>query len=195
MFDEKRKTTTDPDVALWQLFRRTYRVMVKVRQTELDKYGISLEGSSVMFAVSVLGRQATPTMIARYLFLEPNSVSQLLTRMQNDGLVQRIKDLERKNYARVEFTKKGRSVFRKCIAQRSVKSIVSVLSEVEQEQMWNLLAKLRERSIERLKLKRAVRYPPADRRAFLNPSGPAILLAETKQEPTGKTPTVSAHDV
>lgn len=189
MLDEKGKMTTDPYIALWQLLRRTYRLMVKARQKELDKYGMSLEASSVMFAVSVLGRQATPTVIARYLFLEPNSVSQLLTRMQNDGLVQRVNDLERKNYARVEFTKKGRAIYRRCTVQSSIKSIVSVLSEEEQGDMWGLLAKLRERSIERLRLRKPVRYPPTERESFLNPSGPEILFAEAKQEPTGKTPT------
>ncbi len=152
----------DPATALWMLIGRTSRLIGKARQRELAKYGISVDASAVIFTVYSLGRQAIPASISRQLFLERHSVSQLLTRMEKDGLIRRVKDLERRNYVRIELTIKGRDALQRSNKQRSVKPIISVLSESEQQELWKLLAKLRDRTIKRLGLKNSVLYPPSN---------------------------------
>ncbi len=152
----------DPATALWMLIGRTSRLIGKARQRELAKYGISVDASAVIFTVYSLGRQAIPASISRQLFLERHSVSQLLTRMEKDGLIRRVKDLERRNYVRIELTIKGRDALQRSNKQRSVKPIISVLSESEQKELWKLLAKLRDRAIKRLGLKNSVLYPPSN---------------------------------
>ena len=153
----------DLAVGLWMMLRRTGRLVAKARQRELGKYDISDDASAVLFTVSSLGRQAIPAAISRYLFLEQHSVSQLLTRMEKDGLIRRVRDLERRNYVRIELTAKGRDAFRKSSRQRSTKLIMSVLTDEEQQQLWLMLVRLRDRAIKRLELRSALLYPPSDR--------------------------------
>ena len=153
----------DRAVGLWMMLRRTSRLIAKARQRELAKYDISEDASSVLLTATSLGRQAIPATISRYLFLERHSVSQLLTRMEKDGLIRRVKDLERRNYVRIELTTKGCDAFLKSSRQRSTKPIVSILTEEEQERMWPLLVRLRDRAIKKLGLRNALFYPPSDR--------------------------------
>jgi DNA-binding MarR family transcriptional regulator len=152
----------DTPVALWTLLRRTTHLIGKSRQRELAKYGISVDASAALVSISMLGRQAIPATMSRYLFLERHSVSQLLTRMEKEGLVRRVKDLERRNYVRVELTGKGTDAFRKASKNRSAKQMVSALTEEEQRAMWTSLAKLRDRAIKRLDIRKPILFPPSE---------------------------------
>jgi DNA-binding MarR family transcriptional regulator len=167
MFEEE-VVSVDQSVALWILLRQTYIVLTKARQRELDKYQVSDETSAVLFAVSLLGRQTTPAAMSRCLFLERHSVSQILTRMEKDGLVLKINDLERKNYVRTELTMKGREIFFKSRKQYAIKTLVSVLSEEDQQKLWSFLVRLRAFEIKRLHIKNPFFYPPSDRLTVIN---------------------------
>lgn len=159
---EKSNLHVDPVTALWMLIGRTSRLIGKARQRELAKYGVSVDASAVIFTIYFLGRQAIPASISRQLFLERHSVSQLLTRMEKDGLIRRVKDLERRNYVRIELTAKGRDALQRSNKQRSVRPIISALTSAEQQELWMLLAKLRDRAIKRLGLKNTTLYPPSN---------------------------------
>jgi DNA-binding MarR family transcriptional regulator len=163
MKKNKDAIKVEAPVGLWMMIRRTVRLIAKARQRELIRCGISDDASAVLLTVWTLGRQAIPAMISRYLFLERHSVSQLLTRMEKDGLVQRVKDLERRNYVRVELTKKGLDAFHRSSKQRSTRPIMTVLSDKEQEALWSVLARLRDRAIKRLGMKDPVLFPPSTR--------------------------------
>ena len=157
----KEVVSIDRVHALFQLLRRTDRVIHKARQRELDRYGVSAEVAAVLFTVLRLGRQATPANIARALFLERHTVSEQLIRMDKDGLIQRVKDLERKNYVRVVLTEKGYDQYRKSARRRSTRSILAVLTPEEQEQLWLLLAKVRDKSLKHLGVRAPETYPPS----------------------------------
>jgi DNA-binding MarR family transcriptional regulator len=166
MFKEE-VVLVDQPLALWMLLRQTHILLAKARQRELDKYHISEEASAVLFTVSMLGRQATPATMSRCLFLERHSVSQILTRMEKDGLIHKVNDLERKNYVRSELTAKGREIFFKSRKQSFTKSLVSILSEDEQQRLWSFLVRLRSLEIKRLHIKNPLLYPPSDRQEVL----------------------------
>lgn len=168
MVAQKTATAVDLSVDLWKALRRTSRLLAKARQRELAKYDISEDASAVLFTVSSLGRQAIPATISRYLFLEQHSVSQLLTRMERDSLIRRVRDLERKNYVRIGLTAKGRDLFIKSNRQRSTKPIMSVLTDEEQQGLWLLLVRLRDRAIKRLGFKNPLFYPPSDRQVVVD---------------------------
>jgi DNA-binding MarR family transcriptional regulator len=82
--------------------------------------------------------------------------------MEKDDLIRRVKDLERRNYVRIELTTKGKDALQRSSKQRSTRPIISVLTEAGQEDMWILIAKLRDRAIKRLGLKNTILYPPSD---------------------------------
>jgi MarR family transcriptional regulator, organic hydroperoxide resistance regulator len=151
---EKNSIDIHPAVALWMIVGRTSRLIGKARQRELNKYGISIDASVVLFTLSLLGDQAKPATVSKYLFLEPHSVSQLFSRMETNGLLSKSRDLERRNYVRVVLTATGREVFTKSSKHNSTKSIISVLSENERGELESLLIKLRNNTIKYMDLEK-----------------------------------------
>jgi DNA-binding MarR family transcriptional regulator len=150
---------TDEQLAFWYMLRRTYLAVLKARQRELDRYGISAEAAGVLHAVVRLDKGATPTSIAAQLSLERNSVSEHLKRMENEGLVEKVRDLDRKNRVRVKLTKKGRDVYSKSSRNRSTLRIMAVLTPEERRQVWLLLARIQTRALKQRGVKRPMPYP------------------------------------
>ncbi len=148
--------------ALWQLLRRTSRVIGKAVERELMKYDISTDAAAVLFTVVRQGRDATPASIARELLLEPNSTSEQLTRMEKEGLVRKVKDPEKRSRVLVELTDKGCIAFYSSATFRSSRKVLSVLTPEERSVLWTLLARLRDEALEQLKIQNRDTYPPSN---------------------------------
>lgn len=148
--------------ALWELLRLSFSSIMKARQKELDQYDITLTESAVLRVVLRLRKRATPTQISKQLFLEVQSISEQLKRMEADGLIKRINDLDRKNLVRIQVTEKGYKSYRKTRNQRTIDYIMSVLTEEEKYALWSIMAKLREQAITKLGVKHIDLYPPSD---------------------------------
>ena len=82
--------------------------------------------------------------------------------MAADGLVRRVKDLDRKNLVRIVITKKGYNLYLKIEEQKSIDKIMSVLTEEEKLELWSILAKIRGQAVKELGIKKLDLYPPAD---------------------------------
>ncbi len=147
--------------AFWRLFGCTTHAINKARERELRKFGISGEIAALLATIAVLGKDSTPTAIAKILFLEPHSVSQNLTTMQRKGLIRKVKDLERRNLIRAELTAAGREAFIKSSHLVSTRKILMVLTEAERREMWSYFIKLRDRAIKELHIKNPILYPPS----------------------------------
>jgi DNA-binding MarR family transcriptional regulator len=150
------------NVALWELLRLSFNSMVKARQKELDRYDVTLPESAVLRVVLRLRKRATPTEIAKQLFLEVHSISEQLKRMEADGLIKRMNDLDKKNLVRIQITEKGYKLYRKTRTQRTIDYIMSVLTEEEKYALWTIMAKLRGQAIKKLGIKDMEVYPPSD---------------------------------
>src|SRR3972149_3534581 len=85
----------DPNYRLWILLHQTRDVFHKVRKKEVAKYGITATQSAVLFIISANGGQATPTVISNWFLREPHTISSVLTRMEKQGLVSKIRNKER----------------------------------------------------------------------------------------------------
>ena len=88
------RTIRNEDFELWVLLRHTVDAMLRAREKELRKTGISRIQSAVLFIVKNIATPATPLAISRRLLREPHSTSELLSRMAKKGLVKKVKDLE-----------------------------------------------------------------------------------------------------
>jgi len=147
---ENRLNDEDKDYSLWWLLLQARRAMYKVRSRELHKYGVTPEESAVLLVVNTIGDTATPAEISRWILREPHSTSGLLERMRKKGLIDKSKDLDRKNLVRVVLTDKGRKALQDSSGRESVYKILSYLSLEERQQMTSLLIKLREAAFEEL---------------------------------------------
>ena len=152
---------TDIDYNLWWLIVHMRRAMYKARAKELFQYGITPEEAAVLFIVNAIGRQATPAEISRWLLREPHSTSGLIDRMVKEGLVRKVKDLERKNMVRVAITEKGQQLYNQSTKRESVHRIMSSLAGDECQKMWECLRKLRDKAFEEIGVVRKPPFPPS----------------------------------
>jgi len=102
---------------------------------------------------------ATPAEISRWLFREPHTVSGLLDRMEKDGLVTKVKDLDRKNLVRVVITEKGEEAYRKSRDMKAVGNIMSSLLEEEKDNLRGYLETLRSEALAQLRVDYPLPFP------------------------------------
>ena len=101
----------------------------------------------------------TPAEISRSLFREPHTISGLLTRMEKQGLVKRVRDLDRKNMVRIAITDKGEKAYRKLGDVNAIRNILSCLSAKEQENLKEYMIKVRRKALEELRMRQPLPYP------------------------------------
>jgi len=148
----------DQDYELWVLLAQTRELMYKARQKELAQYNISPQQSAVLFIIKALGDEVTPAEIARYLLREHHSVSELLKRMEKDGLVSKIKDSAKKGRVKILLTQKGEQANKHSMKRKSIKEIISCLSDEERQQLQSSLKKLRDSAL-KLAVARELPFP------------------------------------
>ena len=152
--------STDRDYNLWVLLRQTRDAMVKARERELEKVGISSIQAAVLFTIQSIGTEATPAEISRRLVREPHSVSGLLNRMEKQGIIRRVKDLPKRNMVRVIMTEKGEAAYRQSTKRLSMHEIMAALSEDDRNQMWSYLEKLRDKAMKLAGIGYELPFPP-----------------------------------
>lgn len=161
--------TTEPSLSdeyfmLWVLVAQTKDAILRARERDFARYGISNERRAVLFIIHNSGGRTTPVEIARALFRELHSVTEMLKRMETDGLVVRHKGQGRSK-VEVELTEKGLDVFNQSLHNQTDMRIFSVLSRKERERLASSLWKLRSRALQDLGI------PEWHFRFPLNPDG------------------------
>jgi DNA-binding MarR family transcriptional regulator len=134
---------------LWLLLAQTRSAIFKVRHKKVGRY-LHPNQAAALVAIWAYEGQATPAVLSRHLFLEPNSVSELIIRMEKKGLVTKKRDRNKGNIVRVSITKKGREVCRQAMGQDLIRRIMSSLSGEQREQFRSCLSILFRRALEEL---------------------------------------------
>jgi len=138
----KEYTLEDRDFASWVTIVRTRDAIYRNRVKELYKFNLSARQTAVLNILLALGGEATPTEISWWGLREQNSTSNFLKRMERDGLVKRVKDLDRKNLIRVVITEKGREAVNNAKKLKVIHKIMSSISDDEHRQLRTILEKL-----------------------------------------------------
>ena len=132
---------------LWALLSQASNALGRVADSELSQVGISMMQAAVLVFVKNSKEPVIPAHISRWLFREPHTVSQLLMRMEKQGLVKRTKNLDRKNQLRITLTEKGEKAYQKQIEMRSIGKILSTLTPEECDKLGARLKKLRDEAV------------------------------------------------
>lgn len=135
---------------LWMMLHQARDAIFKLREREVKKFGISIPKAEILFTIEAIGYPATPTEISRHLLREFHSISSILSRMEKQGLVKKVNDLNRKNLVRVSMTDKGRQVYHEAARRETILKILSCLSETEGQQLESSLKKLRDEALKNL---------------------------------------------
>jgi MarR family transcriptional regulator, organic hydroperoxide resistance regulator len=158
----KESPVFDDFYNLWLLLSQTRSAIFKVRHKKVGQY-LHPNQAAALVSIWALDGQTTPAALARRLFLEPHSASELINRMQQKGLVTKKQDREKGNVVRITITNKGRQVCQQVMGQQLIHKLMSLLTAKQREQLRESLTVLYDAALEELGIE-----------------GEASLLAEDK---------------
>ena len=133
---------SDSNFDLWRLIMRVNHSMYLLRQREMSKYHIPVCQLQVLQIIQDLGSRATLTAIAKQVEREVHVISRQTMRMENDGLINRIKDTPKSNLLKLEITEKGLEILKNSQDSKSIDKIFSFLSDDERRQMESTLNRI-----------------------------------------------------
>ncbi len=139
----------DEYFSLFVLVAQTKDAILRARQVEYEPYGISNERRTLLWVIQSYGGQATPVEIGRRFFRELNSITEMLKRMEKDGLVTRHQGSGRSKTL-VKLTEKGLETLRQSLNNEADKRILSVLTPAERDQLASSLNRLRKQALAEL---------------------------------------------
>ncbi len=140
-------TLTDQVHTLFILLCQARDAMLRVRDSELSKRGLTAVEAGALHIIHVIGDKATPAMISKSMLRQHHSVTALLKRMENKGLVMRIESPDRKNTWIISLTEKGQEAYKRSNIGDSLYELMSTLQEDEKRQLEEYLKKLRDKAI------------------------------------------------
>ena len=151
----------DKEYDLWILVSRVYHMIAKLRNMEMKKCGILPVQSYMLFMIRAMGNATTPAELSRFVYQQRNSVSDILNRMEKQGLITKKKSSAGKGRVLVKMTEKGEKALQLSKQREHLHNIMSVLNEEKRQQLESVLELLRDRAIEEFS---------ADQKTVLSPS-------------------------
>ena len=142
----------DKDYTLLTFVLQVADILFKIRERELLPQNLSATAAEILFLVDAMGEGVTPAKITRMMLREPHSISGILVRMENHGLIKRTKDMERKNRIRITLTAKGEKALKQAMKLEGTTGIIAGLSTVQQKQLKASLTALKEAGMKELHL-------------------------------------------
>jgi len=136
----------DKDHELYLLFSNARYLTFQAREKELQRYRLTPEQAQVLFTIKTLSGRATPAELSRVLLRQPHTVSALVERMEQKGLVKKFKDLGRKNLVRVVLTEQGEKAYEVTAKRGPIHRILGNLTEEEREYFQRSLGKILEKA-------------------------------------------------
>lgn len=160
---------------IFSLLRLTADAVHRVREFELQKYGISPQQAAALICIHSLHDQATPAELSRWLFREPNSITILLNRMHKLGLIEKKADLKRKNQIRLSLTPKGYETYKIATQFESFSTLLNIFPKSKRRQLYTLLMQMKEDVFQDLRL---------DSEAYSRCLKDAIILEQDTKHPS-----------
>ena len=142
----------DRDYTLVAQIMQVADILVKVRERELLDQNLSATASEILFFVNAMGKDVTPAKITRMILREPHSISGILMRMEARGLINRTKNMDRKNYIRITLTAKGEKALKQTMKLEGTVHVLSKLTGTQQKELKAMLTALKEAGMKKLRL-------------------------------------------
>lgn len=137
--------TAEEERQLRILLSEAHRLITATAEKELKPLGITSAQTGVLYVLHMMKKKdisPTPAEIARWLSRRPMTISALLDRMEEQGLVTQKRDI-RPREIHVEMTDKGKKTYREMREiRRAVPKVLSSLSPSQRQQMKAFLEKL-----------------------------------------------------
>ncbi len=135
----------------WMRLETLMSVMERARNLELAKSGLNIPQASVLYCLKIAKEPLTPMKLSRMMHKQPHTVSALVHRMEDQGLLVTKRDMKRKNWLRVTLTKKGEEALTRWASATTVPDALSCLSKKEQDALYSITKKLHNKALELLR--------------------------------------------
>ena len=149
MPDADEERVAEESFYVWVLVAQTRDAMLRAREKNNARFGITDERAAILYIIDTRGGHATPVEIAQDFFRERHSISAMLKRMEEAGLITRHDGPGRSRYE-VRLTEEGRDVLRRSGLNEADRRSLSVLTKRERERLALLLGKVRGKVLEDL---------------------------------------------
>ncbi|MFC1989351.1 MarR family winged helix-turn-helix transcriptional regulator [Chloroflexota bacterium] len=118
--------------------------------------------AAILHILRVAKDPPTISEISRMVLREPHTISRLVYRMKEQGLVRIESDSERKNLKRITMTDKGSKTVERTTEMTRIKESLSCLSEEEQGKLRAYLRELRNKVLDEIGIRHRFpyTYPP-----------------------------------
>ena len=136
-------------------------MVAKLRNMEMNKHGILPVQAYMLFIIQAMGNETTPAELSRFAYQQRNSVSDILKRMEKQGLITKEKTSKGNGRIQVKMTEKGKKLLQLSKQREHLHNIMSVLNEEKRRQLESLLGSLRDRAIEELSVYHKTVLPPS----------------------------------
>jgi len=146
---DAKHMSPDEYFTLWVLIAQTRDAILRARERDYARYGISNERRAILYIIQNNGGRAGPVDIARSLFRELHSITEMLKRMEKDGLITRHQGSGRSK-VEVTLTEKGLDVFNQSLYNQTDKRIFSVLPKEDRDRLAQYLFTLRSKVLQDL---------------------------------------------
>jgi len=145
-------TGKSADLKAWMLLHRTRDLAFYCEDRVFSEYGLTAEQYTTLAAMKYFDDPVRPTDIGGWVGHKVNTVSMMVDRMVNAGLINRMRDLPDRREVRVTITKKGEEAFAPATpaAWDLVQDVMSSLSDEEKRTLIRLLEKVRDKAVEHL---------------------------------------------
>jgi DNA-binding MarR family transcriptional regulator len=135
-------------IELWKLLDKARFAVARLRGIELAQFGLTLEQSSILRALIENNGSLTTKELEDETMRKPNSISILVNRMVNMGLLRRERDKSRKVH-RFYLTQEGENLIKK-VTLASIEMSFDSFSDEEKQQLSIYLKELLENARELL---------------------------------------------
>jgi len=138
---------------LWHKLRVARGLALEMRNRELKDLGITRCQATLFLAMRSAGEKATIAELARWTGQKPHGLSALVGRLEAQGLVERVRDLERRNLVRVQLTEKGRVAYEAARQRESIDAFFGALTDDQRKCLGEALDSLIEGAAQQLHMK------------------------------------------
>jgi len=141
----------------WTLLHQSYLLTYKYLDQIVSRLGISQAQASVLLVLKGTGHPLPLSKLARYLVQEAQSVTSLVDRLEQRGLVRRVPDQRDRRVIHVELTEHGHETFDQIFpaAWKACNDVFGDLSSKELAQFASVATKVRNRAAQLLSLDQA----------------------------------------
>lgn len=137
----------------WASVYTAFAILRRETQRVFSRWGITTPQATVLALLAEAGSPLTVTRLAQLMMHEVPSISGIVDRMSDAGMVERVKDNSDRRVTRVRLTNKGRKLHDSVrgAAVEVSDELFGVLSSDERTELKELLTRFQRRNMQRLR--------------------------------------------